>query len=91
MVDKLFRILFIAMFVAIVVTGVVLSYPKYRQQQGLSAEKERILRRIEDKKAEIADFKEKQRRFNTDREFVENLARRNRRVYPGELVFIFDD
>ena len=68
--DRLFKLFFFAAFIAIVVTGVMYSYPKYRQAQ---------------------DFREKQRRFNTDREFVESLARQNRRVYPGELVFIFDE
>ena len=43
------------------------------------------------KKAEIAELKDQQRRLSADRGFVEKLARRNRRVYPGELVFIFDD
>jgi ABC-type amino acid transport substrate-binding protein len=50
-----------------------------------------FLKQIEEKKAEIAAIREKQRRFNSDREFVEALARQNRRVYPGELVFIFDE
>ena len=52
---------------------------------------ERIMRRIDEKRAEIAEIKTKQNRFNTDREFVETLARQNRRVFPGELVFVFDD
>lgn len=90
-IDTLFHFLFFAIFASIVVTGAVISYPKYRQAKGLTGEKERILRRIEEKKGEIAAIKEKQRRFNTDREFVETLARQNRRVFPGELVFIFDD
>ena len=30
-------------------------------------------------------------RFRTDSEFVENIARQNRRVFPGELVFKFED
>lgn len=89
--DRLFQVLFFAIFVSIVATGAVVSYPKYRQVKGLTGEKDRILRRIEEKKCEIAAIKEKQRRFNTDREFVETLARQNRRVFPGELVFIFDD
>ena len=42
-------------------------------------------------KKEIAAVKEKQMRFRTDREFVESLARENRRAFPGELVFIFDN
>jgi len=91
LVDRLFQLLFFAVFCCIVATGVVISYPKYRQAQGLNAEHARILKQIEEKKAEIAAIREKQRRFNTDREFVEALARQNRRVYPGELVFIFDD
>ena len=57
----------------------------------IRAEHARFLKQIEEKQAEIAAIREKQRRFNTDREFVEALARQNRRVYPGELVFIFDD
>lgn len=69
----------------------MVSYPKYRQASGLASERERILRRIDEKNREIAEIRAKQRRFNTDREFVEALARRNRRVFPGELVFIFDD
>lgn len=89
--NRLFKLLFVAAFVAIVVTGVTLSYPKYRQAQDLRAEHARILKQIDEKKAEIAAIREKQRRFNTDREFVESLARQNRRVYPGELVFIFDE
>ena len=91
LLNRLFQLLFFAAFVCIVVTGVMISYPKYRQAQGLRAEHARFLKQIEEKKAEIAAIREKQRRFNSDREFVEALARQNRRVYPGELVFIFDD
>ena len=61
------------------------------RMKGLSQEKARYLRLVEEKKAEIAELKEHQRRFSTDRGFVEKLARRNRRVYPGELGFIFED
>ena len=89
--DRLFKLFFFAAFVAIVVTGVTISYPKYRQAKDLRTEHARILKQIDEKKAEIAAIREKQRRFNTDREFVESLARQNRRVYPGELVFIFDE
>jgi hypothetical protein len=47
--------------------------------------------RIDLKKKEIAAVKDKQIRFKTDREFVEGLARENRRAFPGEIVFTFDD
>lgn len=88
---RILQVFFFLGFISIVVTGVMVSYPKYRQASGLASERERILRRIDEKNREIAEIRAKQRRFNTDREFVETLARRNRRVFPGELVFIFDD
>lgn len=89
--NKILQVLFFAGFIGIVVLGVTVSYPKYRQACGLADERERIQRRIDEKAREIAEVRAKQQRFNTDREFVETLARRNRRVFPGELVFIFDD
>lgn len=89
--NRLFKAFFLVGFVAIVVTGFAVSLPKHRQAAGLRAERERILRRIEEKKREIEEIKSKQQRFNSDREFVETLARQNRRVFPGELVFVFDD
>lgn len=88
---KVLQVFFILGFVGIVVAGGMVSYPKYRQASGLADERARIQRRIDEKVREIADIKAKQQRFNTDREFVETLARRNRRVFPGELVFVFDD
>ena len=69
----------------------MITYPKYHQALGLEKERARILQLIEDKKVEIASIRERQRRFNTDREFVEMLARQNRRVYPDEIVFVFED
>ena len=91
LVDKLSRVIFIALIAGIVAAGAVASYPRYRRMQGLADEKARVLKLIEEKKAEIAELKERQQRFSSDRGFVEKLARRNHRVYPGELVFIFDD
>ena len=89
--DKICKMLFIIAFAAVIVGGIVLSYPKYCQAQGLSAQRDQIRRRIEEKTREIAAIKDKQRRFTTDREFVESLARENRRVFPNELVFVFDN
>ena len=89
-VDRLVQIGFVAMFIAIIVTGVVLSYPKYTQARGLEKRRAELQQRIEEKNREIAQLRENRRRFAKDKEFVESLARENRRVYPGEIVFIFD-
>ena len=89
--DKLFHGFFIAVFVAIVATGLMITLPKYRQALGLERTCADLQYRIDLKKKEIATIKEKQVRFRTDREFVEGLARENRRAFPGEIVFTFDN
>lgn len=89
--DRLFQGLFVVVFAAIVATGLVITLPKYRQAAGLEETCADLQRRIDLKKAEIAAVKEKQVRFRTDREFVEGLARENRRAFPGELVFTFEN
>ena len=73
--------------VAVFVGAFIVVRPKILQAEDLAAERDRI----DEKRAAIQEIKDKQNRFNTDREFVESLARQNRRVFPGELVFVFDD
>ncbi len=65
--------------------------PTYQTVGHLKARHAEVLEQVEMKKQEIDSIKEKQTRFNTDSEFVENLARENKRMYPGELVFVFED
>lgn len=88
---RIFQFLFFVLFAAILGTGFAICYPKYRQMVGLNEVKARIHVQIEAKKAEVADLRDRQHRFYKDREFVENLARVNRYLYPGELVFEFND
>ena len=85
------QLLFFIMLATIVVAGIWMSLPRYRQVRRLQAQKGRILKKIEEKRLEIQEVKAKQHRFNTDRDFVEQLARQSRRVFPGELVFVFDN
>ena len=62
------------------------------ERRSFFRKKEAELRaQIEAKKREIAKLSENQRRFREDSDFVESIARQNRRVFPGELVFIFED
>ena len=89
--DKICQLFFFVAFAGVIVAGAMLSYPKYRQAQGLRRERDQIRRRIEEKSREIAEIRDRQRRFNTDREFVESLARENRRVFPNEIVFVFEN
>ena len=91
LMDKLFQGLFFVAFAAIVATGLVITVPKYRQATGLEQTKAELQQKIDFKNQEIASVREKQCRFRSDREFVEGLARENRRVFPGELVFVFEN
>ncbi len=74
----------------IVIGGVVMMYPNYRRSESLKRQNTELEDRIDRKKREIAKLIEYQRRFRTDADFVETIARQNHRVFPGELVFIFD-
>ena len=76
--------------VLIVVGGLVMMYPNYRRSESLKRQNAELQERIERKKAEIAKLVDNQRRFRTDADFVEAISRQNHRVFPGELVFIFD-
>ncbi|MBR2983060.1 MAG: septum formation initiator family protein [Kiritimatiellae bacterium] len=81
----------ITLLAMIVIGGLVMVYPTYRRGQALKAQNAELQAKIDGKKREISQLTENQRRFRTDADFVESIARQNRRVFPGELVFVFGD
>ena len=89
--DKVAKFCTIALLVVIGVGGAFSVWPTYLRGKSLKRQDAELTRRIEEKKREIEKLKEFQRRFASDRDFVEQIARRNGRVYPGELVFKFED
>lgn len=88
--EKALSFLTAGVLLLIVVGGLVVIYPNYRRSESLKRQNAELQERIERKKAEIARLKENQERFRRDRDFVELIARQDRRVFPGELVFTFD-
>ncbi len=88
--DKVLRTLTIAVLLIIIIGGLVMIYPNYRRSESLKRQNAELQERIERKKREIAKLAENQRRFRADRDFVEMIARQNHRVFPGELVFLFE-
>ncbi|MEI7899301.1 MAG: septum formation initiator family protein [bacterium] len=84
------RITVITALVFVVAAGLFLLPPKISQMSHLEHQRNELLRKIDHKNNEIKLLKEKQQRFKADPEFVEHIARQNKRVRPGELVFIFD-
>lgn len=75
----------------IFVAAWVTLWPIYNRMQSLKKEDEALNRQIELKRQEIAKLAEYRQRFKTDADFVEAIARQKRRVYPGELVFVFEN
>ncbi len=82
---------FVALIAVVVVAGsLFFAWPEFLRHRALSRQDAALTRQIEEKKREIARLRDFQARFKSDSEFVEMIARQNRRVFPGELVFIFE-
>ncbi|MBR2488083.1 MAG: septum formation initiator family protein [Kiritimatiellae bacterium] len=81
----------LAMIAGIVVGGLILVFPSYSRGRELRRQELQLRAQIAEKKREIAQLAENQRRFKVDPDFVESIARQNRRVFPGEIVFIFEE
>ncbi len=84
------RTTLIVAFLFVLIAGGMTIVPKFTQLSGLARQRNELLRRIDHKNHEIKVLKDKQQRFKTDPEFVEHVARINKRVRPGELVFVFE-
>ena len=89
--EKVAKIFTVVLLGVICVGGAVSVWPAYLRGRSLKQQDAELTRRIEEKKREIAKLIENQKRFRTDKDFVEQIARKNGRVFPGELVFIFED
>lgn len=88
--DRILRILTGSVLLLIVIGGLVMMYPNYRRSESLKKQNAELQEKIDMKKREIATLIENQGRFRTDSDFVEMIARQNHRVFPGELVFVFE-
>ena len=76
--------------VIVLAGGLFILPPKISQLRRLELQRNELMRKIEHKNHEIETLKTKQQRFSSDPEFVEHIARQNKRVRPNELVFVFD-
>ena len=88
--ERVLSVLTACILVLVVIGGLVMIYPNYRRSESLKRQNAELQETIDRKKREIAHLEENQRRFRTDSDFVEMIARQNRRLFPGEFVFTFD-
>ena len=89
--DKFVKYFALTLVAVVFVGGLLVAWPTYRRGQALRRNDAELSSRIEMKRAEIAKLLDNQRRFKTDPDFVEHIARQNHRVFPGELVFLFNE
>ena len=80
----------ITALVCVVIAGLFIVPPKISQMHRMEQQRNELMRKIEHKTHEIEALKTRQHRFASDPEFVEYVARQNKRVKPNELVFVFD-
>jgi len=83
-----------ALLVALIIVavgGFVILPPKLSKLRALERQRDEMVQRNKFKVREIEALKAKQRRFASDPEFVESVARQNKRVKPNEWVFVFEN
>jgi cell division protein FtsB len=74
----------------VVAGGLFILPPKVGRLHALERQRDELMQRNKFKTSEIDALKAKQRRFASDPEFVESIARQNKRVRQNELIFIFE-
>jgi cell division protein FtsB len=84
------NIVFWTAMVIIIIAGVAMVQPRIRTGRMLGARRAALERENTAMQQQLAALERQQARFRDDPEFVEHVARQNRRARPGEIVFIFD-
>lgn len=89
--DRIFNWSARVILLGVIVGGACFLWPTYQRERSLRGQEAELDQRLAEKRAEIRKLSENQRRFKTDRDFVELIARQKNRVFPGELVFVFEE
>ncbi len=88
---KIFTLLYWLAMIAVVVGGIYMLVPRYRNYRKLQERRAQLEHDNMAMQQEVAKMRRMRTRFAEDPEFVERIARGNRRIRPGEVVFIFGD
>jgi len=84
------KIVLFSVFMLVITGALCVLPPKIRQMNQLEFQRNDLMRKIDYKKSEIESLKNKQQRFASDPDFVEYIARQNKRVRSNELLFVFE-
>lgn len=89
--DKIYTVFTIVVILIVLAVGIFNWLPVLRQYFGLKEKDAALTARIEAVNRENAEYNERIRRFKTQPEQVESVARQDNRVYPGEVVYLFPE
>ena len=87
--SKIFKSVAIAVVVLTAVCAVRFNEPQYRAYKESIAHRARLQAENDAKNIELANLRRDQERFENDEEFVIRIARENRKLFPGEILFTF--
>jgi len=91
-VEALFKIItktaVLGAFTIVIVAGLFILPPKIQTMRCLETQRNEIKRKIAYKEKEIESLKLRQQRFSMDPEFVELIARQNKRIRANEIIFV---
>ena len=86
------RILSVVAVAALLITAFCafrLNEPQYKAYREAMVHRARLQSENAAKNEELADLRRDQDRFVNDEEFVIHVARENRKLFPGEILFTF--
>ena len=91
LVRTIFKVFYWMLIAMILGVGCMLLPPSFSRYYKLQKRRQSYIERNQKQEELLGKTLRNQLRFKEDPEFVERIARRNRQVRPGELVFIFDE
>ncbi len=89
--DRLYTLFTGVIMLLVCVCGIVKFAPQYKRQTMLKEQDAERDARIRETERLTAEKRDLERRFNTDPECVQSVARENRLYHPREVVFLFND
>lgn len=87
--NKIFAYVGTVVIVLTAVCAVRFNQPQYIRYQKCMADRARLIAENEVKYGELSEYRINQERFVNDPDFIEQVARKNRMLFPGEILFTF--
>ena len=85
------KVALLAAYVCVIVAGVSFGVPRWHKLSQLKKQHASLQATIAEREKSLAMLKRNRDRMNSDVLFVEMILHENRRIRPGEILFIIND